>query len=276
MRLSFLRLSIGLYLFSLALPMEMDAFQDSHSDYIPGIAAAIGGIFSLSDLFQNPVPFLAWVSNLFLFAGYLTGKHKRTKAQVFAVSAILLVLPMLVTNYFRDVEVFDSPAFLVWFSSHIILVVSAFYRGDPSTEALKSHFKVNGYSKPLFSEEDINQLVPKWRKKHASEVTLEGKNGTFLRINFNPKHAIAILNRHPGDPGLMSIGSHNPPPKSQSFHSGKYGLKRYAGVNAISHDQGIAVLKHFARTGKLLTEIEWEDYSVLPLENQYELNSVPT
>ncbi len=85
---------------------------------------------------------------------------------------------------------------------------------------------------------------------------------------------MAVLNRHAGDPGLMSIGNHIPTPKSQSFHSGKYGLKRYAGVNVISHGQGIAVLKHFARTGKLLTEIEWEDYSTLPLESYYTPDSV--
>lgn len=258
MRRSLLRLSLFLYLFSMVLPMDMVEGSAYFGDYIPGLAALVGGFFSIGMIGENPFLFFAWMSNFLLIAGYIRGLGFRTSSRPLAVAVLILSSPMLFSLEFLDpLSAMGSPAFLVWYFSMAMFMVAEFTPGEKTLERMSSYLKVNGRPRLLHTESDLLALVPDPASGEHVEVHLMGKDDSGVKAHFNSHYAYATFLRHKGDPGLMTQGNLAETPEMQVFQSRKFGFRRFPGLYLITHEQAVNILRYFAKTGEPEPSIKW-------------------
>lgn len=262
MRRSLLKLSLALFLFSMLLPMDMpDGPPFSILDYYPGLFAFLGGFLSLIAFYKTPFLFLAWATNVLLIISYVRGLKRFQRSRTLGIVAVMLApLPLLMhdPNSLFNFSISESPAFWVWFSAHLTLLVAEF---SPFDNPLANSVQMLVDKRPrlIHREEELDQQFQKVLLRAYPEITLKGKGDAWMQVFLNPHNAVAQFFRFQGDPGLFSQSNTPPEEENQVFRTVEKTYRNYPLNYLITHDEALEAIRHYALKGEAGDAFQWQD-----------------
>ena len=277
MRRSHLRLSLFLYLLSMALPLETMESPFYVSEYFPGIAALIGGLFSLAMIPDEPFIPIAWASNLLLVIGYIRGLGMRRRSPILASFTLAMILPLILVDT-KEIfpHFYESPAFLVWFAAILLFFVTEVFDREKKIQPYKNQMRINGHPRDLFFQKDLEKIRQKLAKKGELELTVQGIMGNRIQVNFNPEFAVATYYPTKEATGKVTYYNLENPPGKQTIVTTRYGHRDFNGEYMIDHSQAFGILEYFARTGRLVDGVKWSDELPHRQPPTYDYTQLPT
>ena len=277
MRRSHLRLSLFLYLLSMALPLELMDRGAYSPEFIPGVAALIGGFFSLAMLPEEPLVPLAWAANLLLLVGFIRSMGLQRRSPILASCALAMVLPIFLADT-RELfpHFYESPAFLVWLASILFYFITEIFNREKKIQPYQNQLRVNGRPRDLFFEKDLNKVKRRLAKKGEIELSLDGIMGNRIQVNFNPEFAVATYYPNKRATGKVTYHNLENPPGPQTIVTTRYGHRDFNGEYMIKHAQAFGILEHFAKTGRLVENVKWSDELPQRQTPDYDYTHIPT